>query len=111
MRFIQVQRESGSCRLLGYLVRTLYGHNERHQRSQKYNENKDIVFVYIANISSPKALGEEKIKIIGGEHYYLTQEECEYVMDNLGFDSIPTYLFYDTKGILKDKVTSYPGTE
>ncbi len=74
-------------------------------------KDKDIVFVYITDVSSPRKLWEEKIQAIGGEQYYLTQEEWEYVLDRFGFDAIPTYLFYDTKGELKNKMTSYPGTE
>ena len=73
--------------------------------------DKKIAFVYITNASSPRELWEEKIKLIGGEHYYLTQEEWEYLLDSFGFSGIPTYLFYDKKGELKNKVTAYPGTE
>lgn len=72
---------------------------------------KDIAFVYITNGSSPQKLWEEKIKIIGGEHYYLTQEEWGYLLDSFEFSGIPTYLFYDKNGVLKNKVTAYPGTE
>ncbi len=74
-------------------------------------KGKDIVFVYITNTSSPKKLWEEKIKGIGGEHYYLTQEEWIYIMDTLDFDAIPTYLFYNADGVLKEKVTAYPGSD
>ena len=74
-------------------------------------KDKDIVFVYITNVSSPKKLWEEKINAIGGEHFYLTREEWEYLMDSFGFDGIPTYLFYDKNGIMKNKITGYPGTE
>jgi thiol-disulfide isomerase/thioredoxin len=74
-------------------------------------KDKDIVFVYIADVSSPKKLWEEKINAIGGEHFYLTREEVEYLMDSFGFDAIPTYLFYGKNGIMKNKVTGYPGTE
>jgi len=74
-------------------------------------KGKDIVFVYITNVSSPKKLWEEKIKIIGGEHYYLTRDEWEYVLDTFGFSGIPSYLFYNTKGVMKNKVTGYPGKE
>ena len=74
-------------------------------------KDKDIVFVYITNISSPKKLWEEKIKIIGSEHYYLNKEEWEYLLNSFDFSAIPTYLFYDKNGVLKNKVTAYPGTE
>ena len=73
--------------------------------------DKEIVFVYITTVSSPQKLWEEKIKIIAGDHYYLTKDEWEYVLDSFGFTGIPTYLFYDKNGALKNKITGYPGTE
>jgi len=73
--------------------------------------DKDIAFVYITNSSSPQKLWEEKIKIIGGEHYYLTQDEWDYLLDSYSFSGIPSYLFYDKEGVLKNKITAYPGTE
>jgi thiol-disulfide isomerase/thioredoxin len=74
-------------------------------------EGKNIVFVNITNDSSPWKLFEEDVKMIAGEQYYLTQKEWKTVMDNYGFKGIPSYLFYNTKGVLKDKVIGYPGTE
>lgn len=73
--------------------------------------DKNVAFVYITDISSPRELWEEKIKMIGGEQYYLTKDEWEYVMGSFGFTGIPTYLFYDTKGVMKNKITGYPGAE
>jgi thiol-disulfide isomerase/thioredoxin len=72
---------------------------------------KNIAFVYITNVSSPKKLWEEKINIIGGEQYYLSKDEWEYIMGKFGFNYIPSYLFYDPKGVMKNKVTAYPGSE
>jgi thiol-disulfide isomerase/thioredoxin len=74
-------------------------------------QGKNIAFVYITNVSSPVKLWNEDIISIGGEQYYLTAEEWEAVMDSFGFTGIPSYLFYDTKGVLKNKVTAYPGKE
>jgi thiol-disulfide isomerase/thioredoxin len=74
-------------------------------------KGKDVVFVYITNVSSPKKLWKEKIKIIGSEQYYLNKEEWVYLFDSIGFNAIPTYLFYDKNGMLKNKVTAYPGSE
>jgi len=71
---------------------------------------KDVVFVYITGVTSPQKLWEEKIKIIGGEHYYLTKEEWSYVTDSFSIKGIPSYLFYDKNGTLKNKVTAYPGS-
>lgn len=73
--------------------------------------DKDIVFVYLTDGSSPKPLWEGKIKDIGGEQYYLTDKEWEYVMNSFGFTAIPSYLVYDKKGQLKQKFTGFPGTD
>jgi thiol-disulfide isomerase/thioredoxin len=73
--------------------------------------DKPITFVYITNGSSPMELWKKNIKMIGGEQYYLKDDEWKYVMEKFGFNYIPSYLFYDKKGVLKNKVTTYPGTE
>jgi thioredoxin-related protein len=75
--------------------------------------NKAVVFVYIADTSSPKKLWEKKIPGIGGEHYYLTGEEWESISysDKYGFEGIPTYLVFDKNGELKHKITLYPGND
>lgn len=74
-------------------------------------KDKDVVFVYITDISSSKKLWEEKIKIIGGEHYYLNKEEWEYLLNSFDFSAIPTYLFFDKNGVLQNKVTAFPGSD
>lgn len=59
---------------------------------------KDIAFIYITTESSPKELWQEKIKTINGDHYYLTDEEWDFLLDTFGFSGIPSYLFYDRTG-------------
>lgn len=76
---------------------------------KKELKGKDVVFVYITSASSPKESWEGQIKQIGGEHYYLTKDEMNYLRENLDFGGIPTYLIYDTNGTLKNKVTGFPG--
>ncbi|MGV6947082.1 TlpA family protein disulfide reductase [Sphingobacterium kyonggiense] len=71
--------------------------------------DKDVVFVYLTNGSSPKKLWEEKIQGIGSEHYYLNNDQWMYIMNQFDFEGIPSYLLYDKKGELKDKFTSFPG--
>jgi thiol-disulfide isomerase/thioredoxin len=73
---------------------------------------KVVVFVYITNGSSPEKRWKQKISGIGGEHYYLNDEEWESISfsDKYGFDGIPTYLIFDTNGELKNKITGFPGT-
>jgi thiol-disulfide isomerase/thioredoxin len=72
--------------------------------------DKNVVFVYITGPSSPTADFEKRIKKIAGEHYYLTEEEWNYIFKNIESNSIPTYLIYDTNGVLKNKSIGYPGT-
>ncbi len=74
-------------------------------------KDKNVVYLYITGSSSPVKLWEEKINSIGGDHYYLNREEWEYLLEYFDFTRIPTYLFYDSAGVLKNKVTAYPGTE
>ena len=74
-------------------------------------KGKDVVFVYFTNHSSPQKLWEEKIKGIGGEHYYLNDEEWMYLMDKFQFNGIPSYVIFDAKGAVRHQFTGYPGTE
>lgn len=81
-------------------------------RDAKSNfRDKDVVFVYLTNGSSPHKLWEEKIKGIGGEHYYLTDAQWRYIMDYFGFEGIPSYLLYDKEGLLINKFTAFPGND
>ena len=74
-------------------------------------KDKGVVFVYLTNGSSPKPLWEGKIKSIGGEQYYLTGSEWDYILESFGFEGIPSYLIYDTKGQLIHKFTGFPGID
>ncbi|MDR3339660.1 MAG: TlpA family protein disulfide reductase [Candidatus Symbiothrix sp.] len=69
--------------------------------------DKNVVFVYITDASSPVEEWKEKIKEIGGEHYYLTEEEWNYLSKTIRFSSIPTYLYYNKNGLLKNKIISF----
>lgn len=74
-------------------------------------KGEDVVFVYITNGSSPKALWEKTIQTIGGEHYYLDNAQWAYMKDSYGFSGIPAYLFFDASGKLQLKQTGYPGND
>jgi thiol-disulfide isomerase/thioredoxin len=81
------------------------------EMQQIKSELKDlgVKFVYFADESSPKTLWKDKIKIIGGNHYYFSSNQWEYLLNSLSFGSIPTYLIYDKKGNLVSKITGFPG--
>ena len=75
--------------------------------------DKDVVFVYITGVSSHKDLWEKTIQNISGEHYYLDKEEWESISHSKQYDIdvIPTYLFFDSNGVLNNKISGYPGNE
>ncbi|NEM98349.1 TlpA family protein disulfide reductase [Pontibacter burrus] len=73
--------------------------------------DKDVVFVYLTDTSSPRERWEEKIKGIGSEHYYLTDAQWEYTMNQFEFEAIPAYLLYNKEGVLINKFTAFPGKE
>lgn len=86
--------------------------NESRSLKNKFL-NKNIVFVYITSASTPEGLWTKTIQEIGGEHYYLTNKEWESIFNSkqYGFNGIPTYMLFDSNGVLKNKISSYPGNE
>ena len=74
-------------------------------------KDKNIVFVYITSGSSPKETWNKKIKSITGEHYYVNADEWKYLMESFGFDGIPSYVIFDSKGKMRNKFTGFPGNE
>ena len=82
----------------------------REMKSLKYEiKANDVTFIYITGQSSPVGIWEKIIDEIDGEHYYLTQEEWEFLLDSLDFSSIPSYFFYDSDGKLQNKISGFPG--
>ncbi|GHE44116.1 TlpA family protein disulfide reductase [Sphingobacterium griseoflavum] len=73
--------------------------------------DKDVVFVYLTNESSPKKLWEERIIGIGDEHYYLTESQWNYLMKHFDFEYIPSYLLYNKEGVLINKFSAFPGND
>jgi len=84
---------------------------EKYRTVKNGLKGKDVVFVYITNTTSPQKLWEEKIQGIGGEHYYLKNEEWMDLMNTFQFNAIPSYVIFDKKGEARDKFTAYPGNE
>jgi thiol-disulfide isomerase/thioredoxin len=78
---------------------------------KKQLAGKGVVFVYISSPSSPRKLWERHIQGIGGEQYYLTTKEYQYLMERFNFSAIPSYLIFDKQGQLKQQFTEYPGNE
>lgn len=71
-------------------------------------KGKNIQFVYLTPPSSPLATWQEMIKDIDGDHYYLTKEQYNYILDKYESDGIPTYSIYDPQGQMTFKKIGYP---
>ena len=74
-------------------------------------KGKNIQFVYITSPSSPLKTWQEMIKDIDGDHYYLTKEQYNYILNHYDSDGIPTYAIYDAEGNQTFKNIGFPGLE
>ena len=74
-------------------------------------KGKDIQYVYITSPSSPLSTWQEMIKEIDGDHYYLTKEQYNYILNKYESDGIPTYAIYNTKGHQTYKSIGFPGND
>ncbi len=64
-------------------------------------KDQPVVFVYLADNTSPLQTWGEVIKEIPGEHYYLTREQFSYLLEQLYHSQgIPTYALYAPDGTL-----------
>lgn len=74
------------------------GHEEMAPLKETLKD-KNIVFVYLTSTSSPFDRWMSAIPGIPGEHYYLTEEQDNYLSDHIfGTSSVPKYVIYDTDG-------------
>jgi thiol-disulfide isomerase/thioredoxin len=74
-------------------------------------KGKNIQFVYITSPSSPLKTWQEMIKDIDGDHYYLTKEQYNYILNKYESEGIPTYAIYNTKGEQTFKNIGFPGND
>ena len=86
------------------------GHQVMKPWKQKL-KGKNIQFVYITSPSSPLATWQEMIKDIDGDHYYLTKEQYNYILNHYDSDGIPTYAIYDTEGNRTFKTIGFSGLD
>ena len=78
---------------------------------KKELKGKDIQFVYITSPSSPLKTWQEMIKDIDGDHYYLTKEQYNYILNHYDSDGIPTYAIYDAQGNQTFKAIGFSGLD
>ena len=74
-------------------------------------EGKDIVYIYMTSPTSPFQDWEELIPDIHGEHYYLTEEQCNFMMEQHKSEGYPTYAIYSPDRNLTYTVAGFPGVE
>ena len=74
-------------------------------------KGQNVQFVYIASPSSPPTTWQEMIKDIDGNHYYLTEEQYNYILNKYESPSIPTYAIYNIKGEQTYKSIGFPGND
>ncbi len=74
-------------------------------------EGKDIVYIYLTSSTSPFDTWKELIPDIHGEHYYLTEEQLNHILQQYGEQAYPTYAIYNPKGERIYLTTGFPGVE
>ena len=74
-------------------------------------KGQNVQFVYLTSPSSPLKTWQEMLKDIDGDHYYLTKEQYNYILNKYESEGIPTYAIYDTKGNLTFKNIGFPGND
>ncbi len=84
------------------------GHKEMAPMKEAW-KNKDIVYVYLTNQTSPMEAWENMIPEISGEHIRLTDSQWQYVWKHFGMRGIPVYVFIDKEGNVAHKELGYPG--
>ena len=84
---------------------------EQMEPLKKELADKDIVYIYITSSTSPVDTWKELIPTIGGEQYYLTDEQCNFMMEQHKSDGYPTYAIYSPDRNLTYTITGFPGVE
>ncbi len=74
-------------------------------------EGKDIVYIYMTSSTSEFDTWKDLIPDIHGEHYYLTEEQLNHILQQYGEQAYPTYAIYNSKGERTYLMTGFPGVE
>jgi len=78
---------------------------------KKEFENRDVVFVYITNPTSPSKTWENKILEWNGEHYCITVDQWHQLEKIYDINGLPHYLMFNKTGILKYNQGGFMGNE
>lgn len=89
----------------------LAGFEEFKMIKESYKDSQEVVFVYMTDQTSNYAQWNNFVAKLGGEHYYLYNNQSDKISANYGFNSIPTYLVFDRQGKLAHKSVGLNGDE
>ncbi len=78
---------------------------------EKEFEGKDVVFLYLANESSPLEEYNNAIITMKGHHYRLTQKQATSLKNKWKFSGIPSYVIVGRDGMVKDFHTGFHGVD
>ena len=65
-------------------------------------KNDSVVFVYIANETSPYEIWANLTKNIKGEHFYLSADEWNVLTSKYKVNGIPHTILLDKKGVIRN---------
>ena len=78
---------------------------------EKSFEGKDVVFLFLADESSPQEEYDGMIVSMKGHHYRLTERQSSSLKQKWGFTGIPSYVIVGKDGMVKDYHTGFHGVE
>ena len=84
---------------------------KRMEPMEKEYEGKDVVFLYLADESSPLEEYNNTIVSMKGHHYRLTQKQSASLKDKWKFTGIPSYVIVGRDGMVKDFHTGFHGVD
>ena len=78
---------------------------------EKEFEGKDVVFLFIADESSPQRVYDGMIVSMKGHHYRLNNAQASSLRQKWGFPGIPSYVIVGKDGTVKDFHTGFRGVD
>lgn len=76
---------------------------------EKDYQGKDVVFLFIADDSSPESEYNGMIVSMKGHHYRLTESQANFLKRKWNFTGIPSYVIIGKDGMVKDFHTGFHG--
>ena len=76
---------------------------------KKSMADKDVVFVYLTDGSSPIGLWSQYLQKLDGQHYRFDNALMQHLRDKYEVSGIPTFFVFDKEGKQIEKHTGFPG--